>query len=57
MVLVLCVTRIPELAVAFLANVILPANRLRNFYMPFDVEKLVEIFAAWDSGWYFAVAR
>ena len=50
-------TRIPELAVAFLANVILPANRLRNFYMPFDVEKLVEIFAAWDSGWYFAVAR
>ena len=56
-VLLLCITRIPELAVAFLANVILPAHRLRNFYMPFASEKLAEIFAAWDSGWYFAVAR
>ncbi len=56
-VLVLSITRIPELAVAFLANVILPANRLRNFYMPFDAEKFAEIFAAWDSGWYYAVAR
>jgi len=56
-VLLLCITRIPELAVAFLANVILPAHRLRNFYMPFESEKLAEIFAAWDSGWYFAVAR
>jgi hypothetical protein len=56
-VLLLCITRIPELAVAFLANVILPAHRLRNFYMPFESETFAEIFAAWDSGWYFAVAR
>jgi Gpi18-like mannosyltransferase len=56
-VLVLCITRLPELAVAFLANVIFPANRIRNFLMPFEAEKFAEIFAAWDSGWYFAVAR
>jgi hypothetical protein len=48
--LVLAVTRIPELAVAFLANVIFPANRLRNFLMPFPLERLAEVLPPGTPG-------
>ncbi len=42
---------------AFLANVLFPPARPRPFPMPFDAAKLVETFAAWDSGWYFDIAQ
>jgi hypothetical protein len=42
---------------AFLANVLFPPARPRPFPMPFEAAKLVETFAAWDSGWYFDIAQ
>lgn len=51
------ITRGATVAVAFLSNVLLPDRQFRPFVMPFDAEKFAEIFAAWDSGWYFDIAR
>jgi hypothetical protein len=42
---------------SFLANVVFPPARARPFDMPFDAPRLAETFAAWDSGWYFDIAR
>jgi len=42
---------------AFLANVLFLPARERPFQMPFEAAKLAETFAAWDSGWYFEIAR
>jgi hypothetical protein len=44
-------------AVAFVANLLFPAAGPRNFEMPFASRKLAETFAAWDSGWYWHIAR
>ncbi len=44
-------------AVAFAANLLFPEANARNFEMPFDSRKLAETFAAWDSGWYWHIAR
>ncbi len=44
-------------AVAFVANLLFPATGPRGFEMPFDSRKLAETFAAWDSGWYWHIAR
>lgn len=43
--------------VAFLANVLLPQVQARGVAMPFDSTKFAEAFAAWDSGWYWTIAR
>lgn len=45
-----------SVAVGFMANLLLTPSRMRSFAMPFRHEKLAEIFAAWDSGWYFDIA-
>jgi hypothetical protein len=42
---------------AFLANLILGPARPRPFPMPFESLRFAETFAAWDSGWYFDIAR
>jgi len=54
---VVLVTRAATVAVAFLSNILLPDHQFRPFAMPFHSEKFAEIFAAWDSGWYFDIAR
>jgi hypothetical protein len=51
------ITRVAAMALAFLSNVLLPDQQFRPFAMPFRSEKFAEIFAAWDSGWYFDIAR
>src|SRR5688572_21987441 len=53
----LLVIRLGSIFVAFVANVMFPPTRLRAIEMPFRQSKFVEIFAAWDSGWYFDIAR
>lgn len=53
----LAVIRLGSIFVAFVANVVFPPSRLRAIEMPFQQSKFVEIFAAWDSGWYFDIAR
>ena len=51
------VTRVATVALAFLSNILFPDRQFRPFAMPFRSEKFAEIFAAWDSGWYFDIAR
>jgi hypothetical protein len=53
----LVVIRLGSIFVGFVANVMFPPTRLRAIEMPFRQSKFVEIFAAWDSGWYFDIAR
>jgi len=50
------VERIASVAVAFLANVTFEPEITRGFSMPFDNARFMEIFAAWDSGWYWDIA-
>lgn len=54
---VVVVTRFAATTVAFLGHLLFPERQFRPFAMPFRVEKFAEIFAAWDSGWYFDIAR
>jgi hypothetical protein len=42
---------------AFLAHLVFPPARPRPFPMPFEAATFAETFAAWDSGWYFDIAR
>jgi hypothetical protein len=53
----LLVTRAATFVISLIVNLLVPARRLRPFQMPFEREKFFETFAAWDSGWYFDVAR
>ena len=53
----LLVIRLGSIFVAFVANVMFPPTRLRVLDIPFRQSKFFEIFAAWDSGWYFDIAR
>ena len=48
--------RVASVAVAFLANLTFEPAITRGFSMPFANAKFVEIFAAWDSGWYWDIA-
>ena len=54
---VVVTTRAASLFVGFAANVLFPPGRLRAFSLPFRRARFVEIFAAWDSGWYFDIAK
>ena len=42
---------------AFYANLLFPADRDQQMSMPFGAIKFAQAFAAWDSGWYFDIAR
>jgi mannosyltransferase PIG-V len=53
----LIATRTATFAIGFIANVVFRPSRDSTFAMPFGHAKFVEIFAAWDSGWYFDIAR
>jgi len=54
----LIATRVGSVFVGFIANLLLvPPSGGRPFAMPFRTLKLAEVFAAWDSGWYFDIAR
>jgi Gpi18-like mannosyltransferase len=54
----LLATRLASLFVGFIANLLFVAPSAgRPFAMPFRSRKFVEVFAAWDSGWYFDIAR
>lgn len=53
----LAATRVATFAVGFVANVLFVSpTRVRSFTMPFQTQRFAEIFAAWDSGWYFDIA-
>lgn len=52
----LIVTRPISVALGFIANVLFTPHSSRPFPLPFDREKIAEVFAAWDSGWYFDIA-
>ena len=43
-------------ATAFLANLVLEPARPPGFSLPFANERFVQVFAAWDSGWYWDIA-
>jgi hypothetical protein len=51
------VTRLTVTAIGFLFNLLYPSARTRPFDLPFESAKLAETFAAWDSGWYFDIAK
>ena len=53
----LVVTRAATFSIGFIANLFFPPMRMRAFALPFRREKFAEIFAAWDSGWYFDIAH
>jgi hypothetical protein len=50
------VTRAVTFSIGFLANLLFTPFRVRAFEMPFRRERFAEIFADWDSGWYFDIA-
>lgn len=54
---VVLITRVASVPVAFLGGVLFPDHALRPVAMPFRWAAFAEIFAAWDSGWYFDIAR
>jgi hypothetical protein len=54
---IVVVTRLATFTIAFVANLVFPAGKVRAWQMPFEYERFAEIFAAWDSGWYFDIAR
>ncbi len=52
----LVATRVATISIAFIANLLFTPYGVRAFAMPFERQKFAEIFAAWDSGWYFDIA-
>lgn len=48
--------RIATALAAFVANLVFEPAIARGFSMPFASAKFMEIFAAWDSGWYWDIA-
>jgi hypothetical protein len=51
------VTQTVAFGIGFIANLLFAPSRARGFDMPFHYQRFAEIFAAWDSGWYFDIAR
>lgn len=54
---VVAATRLATFTIGFVANVVFPPLKNRAWEMPFEYRHFVETFAAWDSGWYFDIAR
>ena len=52
----LLITRAATFSIGFIANLLFMPSRERAFVMPFRRARFAEIFAAWDSGWYFDIA-
>jgi hypothetical protein len=50
------VTRAATFSIGFIANLLLTPSITRTLEMPFRRQRFAEIFAAWDSGWYFDIA-
>jgi hypothetical protein len=50
------VTRAATFSIGFIANLLLSSSLTRRIEMPFRHQRFAEIFAAWDSGWYFDIA-
>ncbi|MBI4888613.1 MAG: hypothetical protein HY824_16065 [Acidobacteria bacterium] len=48
--------RAASLAAAFVANLVFRPAIPRGFTVPFSNSKFMEVFAAWDSGWYWDIA-
>ena len=48
--------RAATISAAFLANIVFEPAMPRGFALPFANQKFMEIFAAWDSGWYWDIA-
>jgi hypothetical protein len=48
--------RVATVLVAFLANLTFEPAIPRGFSVPFSNAKFVEVFVAWDSGWYWDIA-
>lgn len=55
-VVIVSAERVASTTVAFLANLTFAPAMRRGFSMPFENAKFAEIFAAWDSGWYWDIA-
>ena len=55
--LIVVVSRLAAFTIGFVANLVFPSDRERGFQLPFEYRHFAEIFAAWDSGWYFDIAR
>ena len=51
------ITTLVSLPAGFLAHLILEPAGTRGFSLPVQYGRFVEIFAAWDSGWYWDIAR
>lgn len=54
---IVVVTRLATFTIGFIANIMFPDARASGWEMPFEYGRFAEIFAAWDSGWYFDIAR
>lgn len=52
----LAVTQAMTFFIAFLADVLFAPYRPRAFAMPFARVRFAQVFAGWDSGWYFDIA-
>jgi hypothetical protein len=52
----LLATRLATFLIGLIANILFVPSRGRDFVMPFRRVRFAEIFAAWDSGWYFDIA-
>lgn len=51
------VTRTATFTIGFIVNLLFSPSRARPTTMPFEAMKFAEIFVAWDSGWYFDIAK
>jgi hypothetical protein len=54
---IVAASRIASFTIGFVANLVFPAATFRGWQMPFEYRRFAEIFAAWDSGWYFDIAK
>jgi hypothetical protein len=52
----LVATRLATFLIGFIFNLLFVPTRGRPFEMPFRRARMAEVFAAWDSGWYFDIA-
>ena len=52
----LVATRVATISIAFIGNLLFAPYGTRSFTLPFERLKFAEVFAAWDSGWYFDIA-
>jgi len=54
---VIVASRLATFVIGFIAILVFPAAKYRGWQMPFEHRRFAETFAAWDSGWYFDIAK